>query len=134
VTALGSARGLYRAMTIADRALCIAIFAGSFAVALAARATAADPPARAIVIVEGVEQAALPLAKDHVGTFAGHTGPVTVEVRGGAVAVTRSTCPHRACVAMGWKRRTGEVIACVPNELLVRVAGGASVALDAVAR
>ncbi len=121
-------------MTIADRVVCVAIFATSLAAAFGARAVSADPGARAAVIVGGVEQVVLPLAEEGSATFAGRAGPVTIEVRDGAVAVTQSTCPHRACIGMGWKHRTGDVIACVPNELLVRVLDGASGAPDAIAR
>jgi hypothetical protein len=124
-------------MTFADRAVCAGILLLSIVVALGTVATRAPAAgAHALVVVAGIEQASLPLAEDHTATIQGRLGAVVVEVRGGAVAVIRSTCPHRVCIGMGWKRRPGEVIACVPNELLVRVTGGAvdSNVPDAVTR
>ncbi len=111
-------------MTWADRSICALVFGASLVAAFAVRASSPDGKPRAIVLVAGAEQAALPLAQNAVATFAGAEGPVTVEVRDGAVAVIRSTCAQHVCVAAGWKHRSGDVIACVPNELLVRVAGG----------
>jgi hypothetical protein len=122
--ALASPRGLWRAMTAADRAVCAAILAASLVAAFGARASSPDPQASAVVVVEGVERGRLPLARDQVATYEGSLGPVTVEVRGEAVAITHSTCPQHVCMSMGWKRRPGELITCVPNQLIVRVVGG----------
>ncbi len=124
-TPLDSPAAVLRATTRADRLLCAAILLGSLALALGGRAPAA-PAGRALVVVGRALRAELPLDRDDVRTFSGSAGTVEVTVRGGAVAVTRSSCPHQVCVSMGWKRRSGEVIACVPNELLVRVEGGAA--------
>lgn len=133
--ALTSPGALWRATTFADRALCAFLLAGSLAAALGFRAPSA-PAGRAVVVVGRAAIAEMQLDVDASQTFTGRLGPITVSTRGGAVAVTASTCPHRVCVAMGWKHRTGEVIACVPNELLVRVEGGvpSDGAPDAIAR
>lgn len=123
-TPLDSPRALWRAMTWADRSICALIFGTSLVAAFAVRASSPDARARAIVLVAGTEKAELPLEQNAVATFSGAEGPITVEVRDGAVAVTRSTCAQHVCVAAGWKHRSGDMIACVPNELLVRVAAG----------
>lgn len=134
-SALDSPAALWRATTGADRLLCVVLLAGSLAAALGSRAGSVSA-GRAVVIVGRVPLAEMPLEVDGARTFVGRKGPVTVTTRDGAVAVTASTCPQRVCVAMGWKRRTGDVIACVPNELLVRVEGGAPApdAPDAITR
>jgi hypothetical protein len=53
-------------------------------------------------------------------------GTVTVEIRDGRVAVTESDCPNHVCVRTGWRSRAGDVIVCVPNRTVVRIARGRS--------
>ena len=63
----------------------------------------------------------------------GPLGATVVAVRNGAVMVESSPCPQQVCVDMGAAARPGEVIACVPNGVVVRVLGGDS-PLDATTR
>ncbi len=51
-------------------------------------------------------------------------------VREGAVFVSEATCPDQDCVRMGPVSKPGQVIACLPNRLLIRVEGEGDV--DAV--
>jgi len=66
------------------------------------------------------------LRLDRPGTYPvdGRRGPVVLEVRGGAIRVRESDCPHGICRAMGEKDRSGQIIACVPNGVLIRLVGG----------
>ena len=68
----------------------------------------------------------MPLDRDAFLPLHGTLGPIELEVRDGAIAVVRSDCPNHLCIAMGWKRAAGEVLACVPNALVVRIEGGAA--------
>jgi hypothetical protein len=116
-------RGLLRATTAADRALCLGLLAISLLVPSLAR-TAGEGPPRAIVTVGREQVAVLPLDEGGDTTVRGRLGEVRLRVEGGAVRVVASGCPRHVCVAEGAKRRAGEMIACVPNELLVRIVGG----------
>jgi hypothetical protein len=40
--------------------------------------------------------------------------------------VTASPCPRKVCIAMGTARRSGDLLACVPNRIMVRIEGPAS--------
>ena len=51
----------------------------------------------------------------------------TVEIRGGQVAVTASSCPGEDCVHSGAIRRPGRSIVCLPNRLEVRISGTSDV-------
>jgi hypothetical protein len=53
----------------------------------------------------------------------GALGPVTVEIRDGKAAITHSDCPNHICVRTGWRSKSGEIIVCVPNKTVVRIAG-----------
>lgn len=121
MTALFTPRGLWAAMTRADRFTAAGILALSAAATLGLRAP--DVPARAVVRVGREVVAVLPLDRDGTFPVEGREGIVVLRVEAGAVRVVESSCPEKLCVAMGAKRRPGEVIACVPNALAVRLEG-----------
>ncbi len=54
------------------------------------------------------------------------------EVREGGIRVVESDCPHKVCVNTGWITRSGQIIACVPNRIVVRVERAQEPFLDAV--
>ena len=37
------------------------------------------------------------------------------------VRIADSPCPRKICIAMGSAKRTGDLLACVPNRILVRI-------------
>lgn len=46
-----------------------------------------------------------------------------IVVKDGAVAVTEADCPDQVCVRTGGISATGEVIACLPHELIITIEG-----------
>ena len=54
-------------------------------------------------------------------------GDVTFTVRNGRIAITKSDCPDKTCVRTGFIGVPGQITACLPNGLLVRVTGGGGV-------
>jgi hypothetical protein len=108
-------------MTAADRMAAAAVLLLSGALTLGLRAP--DAPARAVVRVGGEVVAVLPL--DRPGTFpvAGRDGTVVLVVETGAIHVRESSCTEKLCIAMGEARRPGDLIACVPNALAIRLEG-----------
>lgn len=117
-------RGLFAATTRADRWLCVGLIAVSFVLAGLARAPQ-NGRGVAVVTVGRAQVAALPLDRDvDDQVVRGRLGDVHLAVRDGAVRVTSSSCRNKVCVGMGSKRHRGEVLACVPNELIVRIVGG----------
>jgi hypothetical protein len=59
---------------------------------------------------------------------------MTLEVQSGRIRVVESDCPHDVCVHTGWIGSSGEVIACVPNRVIIRVDGPEEPFLDAIVR
>ncbi|MGQ0722354.1 MAG: NusG domain II-containing protein [Candidatus Eiseniibacteriota bacterium] len=118
-----SLRGIWSAMTAADRVASFGLLALSCALALGLRAEAR--PARAVVLSGRTVVAELPLDQDATLSVRGRIGELIVTVANGAVRVSESSCPQRLCVAMGERRRPGEMLACVPNAVLVRLEGEA---------
>jgi hypothetical protein len=115
---------LWRTMTAADRILCGAILSASLIGMLFARTPSKGSSAAIFVARE--ERMHLPLDEDRRVEIRGALGPLALQVRAGSIAVVQSECPNRLCVEMGWKRSAGGVIACVPNQVLVRIEGGPS--------
>ena len=64
-----------------------------------------------------------PLAENRVVDLEGPLGRTRLEIRDGRARILASPCPTRACIGMGVISRAGQLLACVPNELLVRIDG-----------
>jgi hypothetical protein len=62
----------------------------------------------------------------------GLIGITTIEVKEGTACVLSSPCPEKRCVHSGRIRRRGAMIICVPNQVVVRIAGEERGALDMV--
>ncbi len=62
----------------------------------------------------------------------GDLGPADIEIDPQGVRFTDSPCHGKNCIRAGHRHRIGDVIACVPNRILVAI-NGAHRAFDAVA-
>jgi hypothetical protein len=134
MSGLWSARGILNAMTPADGVVAIGVLVLSGVVA-ASSGLPSSSPGRALVSVGRVVVLTLPLERDAERTVSTRLGRVRLEVADGSVRVVESGCPQQLCVRMGKKSRAGELIACVPNALVVRLEGAADPdAPDAVSR
>ena len=120
---LFTVRGLLQATTWADRLLCMVLVAAALLTPGLAR-PGGDGPLRAVVTVDRNEVAVLGLDRDTETTVRGRLGDVRLVVRDHAIRVVAASCPQHVCIAAGAKGRSGELIACVPNRLLIRITGG----------
>ncbi|MEW6380836.1 MAG: NusG domain II-containing protein [bacterium] len=68
----------------------------------------------------------------------GPLGSSEVEIREGKVRMLSSPCPNQVCTRAGWIDHQGQIICCVPNQVLIRISGDKandpSLHLDGVAR
>jgi hypothetical protein len=55
---------------------------------------------------------------------AGPLGWTRVLIEADGARVLESPCPHKLCVAQGKVRQAGQVVACLPNRVALRVLGG----------
>ncbi|MFO8155997.1 MAG: NusG domain II-containing protein [Pseudomonadota bacterium] len=62
---------------------------------------------------------------DRAGTHVvdGPLGPARLEIADGAIRFMASPCRAQRCVHSGWQRHAGQLAACVPNRMVVRVLG-----------
>ena len=51
----------------------------------------------------------------------GPQGETEIEINNGVVKVTRSTCGHKLCEKSRYAANVGDVIACAPNKVLIRI-------------
>jgi hypothetical protein len=65
-----------------------------------------------------------PLDEDRTVSLPGSLGETVLSVHDGRACIVSSPCPLKICMGMGEVSRAGELLACVPNELLVRIEGG----------
>jgi len=61
----------------------------------------------------------------------GEIGVSDILIAAGEVAISESPCRNKLCVRAGHKHHIGDMIACVPNRILVAIRGDAH-AFDAV--
>lgn len=108
------------------RILDIAAIALSLA-AIAAFSVAAYAPGGGkpeVVISSGGSQWIYPLDREAEIPVPGPLGDTVVHIHGGAVRVESSPCKNQICVASGAISRPGQMIACLPNKVMVRIRGG----------
>lgn len=75
----------------------------------------------------GREIARLPLSKDaQLVTGGAGQGSNRICVKDGAVFVQEADCPDQICVREGKKRQAGDVIACLPHELILVIHAGSA--------
>lgn len=86
--------------------------------------TPTDAPLR--VEVQDPEGVALyPLNEDREIEAHGPLGITHIHVAQGRVWVHDSPCTNQVCVAMGVIHSSGQFVACLPNQVFVRITGGA---------
>jgi hypothetical protein len=108
-------------MTLLDWLIVLALLAGvGFSFYLVGQKKAGN---QVIVEQDGKVLFSAPLGSDREETFTGPVGETVMAIRNREVFISQSDCPRKICMGMGHIHRNGEVIACVPNHILVRVAG-----------
>ena len=111
----------WRRLTILDR---IIVAAMVVTCALLFAIFGLRPPGQAVQVVqEGDTVFTAPLAEKRSVELKGPLGVTRMEIENGTARIVASPCPYKVCIRMGEISRQGEIVACVPNRLLVQVAG-----------
>ena len=63
------------------------------------------------------------LSRDKTVTLSGPLGDTVLQISAGSVRVLSSPCPAKVCIRTGEIHSHGELLACVPNHLVIRVEG-----------
>lgn len=84
----------------------------------------AEPAALEVEIwSRGERIEALPLAEDRQLDVHGALGVSHIEVKQAQVRFTSSPCSNKVCIHGGWLKHAGETLACLPNQVSVRILG-----------
>ncbi|MDT3843631.1 MAG: NusG domain II-containing protein [Bacillota bacterium] len=71
--------------------------------------------------VDGSRYGRYPLDQDTEFEIQSIAGRVHFIIKDGKAAITESTCPDKVCVHTGWISQSGELIVCLPNQVVVTV-------------
>lgn len=107
-------------VTLADKVLIgfsVCLVAASVVVAR----SASGQGGTVLIEVDGRTVYKLSLGESEKVTLDGIRGKFTVESREGRVAMINADCPNHICMRTGWRSRSGEMIVCVPNKVVVRI-------------
>jgi len=78
------------------------------------------------VVVSSGEQILFvaPLDQERRVEIPGPLGTTRLQIARGGVRVLSSPCPKKICIGMGEARHSGDLLAYVPNRVVVRIEGG----------
>ena len=68
--------------------------------------------------IEGKEYESRPLDED--GTIA-LTENIEIEILDKRVRMIKNDCPKQICFQQGWISRSGQILCCVPNKVLIEI-------------
>ena len=118
-------------LTRADKILALVVGLSAIGLVFYGRYTA---EAGGVLIVElaGAAPATHALSNYGVLPVVGPLGVSEIEIGPQGARVIAAPCVHKICMRQGWMQRAGDVTACVPNGLVLRIAGAAPI--DAMIR
>ncbi len=119
---------------IAGDAAVLILFTSLSAAAFLNSGRAGGPPS--VIRVEVGGDLALTVDRLEKGRHVvrGPLGPSEIEVRRGEARILSSPCPLKLCIRAGWIGSPGEMVVCLPNEVVVRLPGAPGRGIDAVSR
>lgn len=67
------------------------------------------------------------LKQDRQVELTGPLGTTVLQIADGAAQVLSSPCRQKICIGLGKARHRGDLLACVPNRLVIRIEGDVAV-------
>lgn len=119
---------------LAGDAAVIALLLTLSMVAFASLGGAGGRAERVEIEVSGKGVLSLSRSEEGLHRIDGPLGSTAVEIREGRVRILSSPCPLKLCQRAGWIGSAGEMIVCLPNEVVVRLPGKGPGGVDAVSR
>jgi hypothetical protein len=113
----------WRMLTVADKVLIVAVVVGASGLAFHQRLESRSGDELAVE-ANGQFQGTYSMHQAQWLRVEGPLGTSQVEVGPRGARVAASPCANQLCVRQGWIRRQGEIVACLPNRLMLRIAAG----------
>jgi hypothetical protein len=105
----------------------IIVLAAVGAVAYSAILVYGRDEGRAQVVISGRDgEWVYPLSSDREVAVPGPLGETRILIRDKSVRIVDSPCPNKTCIASGTISEPNQWIACLPNQVLVRIEGDGS--------
>jgi len=83
-----------------------------------------------LIQVDGKDFLRLSLNENRIVRVSGPIGISIVEIKDRRVRMLSSPCPDKLCIKEGYIDKTGQVIICIPNRIVIKIEGKAG--LDAL--
>lgn len=81
------------------------------------------PGGRVVVKSEDRVVFVSPLDKDQRVELEGPLGLTVLQIKNGAAHILSSPCSQKICMRMGEARHAGDLLACIPNKLVITIEG-----------
>jgi len=81
------------------------------------------PAEQVVVTVDGKTVETLDLHKDVDMIIEGYGGTDHLVIKDGYASITDASCPDKVCVRTGKIHKSGELIVCLPNRVVVTIEG-----------
>jgi hypothetical protein len=91
-----------------------------------------EPGESVSVVVDGKEMYHLSLSENQTIEVQGPLGLSVIKVEKGHAFIQKAPCPYQTCVKMGKISRSGDIIVCIPNRILVKIEGKDRRELDSI--
>lgn len=78
---------------------------------------------QAEIAIAGKHWSSIDLYQDRIIDVEGKLGVSRLEVKDGKIRFISSPCDTKQCIHQGWIHQSGEIVACVPNTISVRILG-----------
>ena len=85
-----------------------------------------------VVVSTDTEEYTYSLSEDRRVSLTSNGMSLTLVIENNSVRVEDAECPNHDCENMGTVSKNGEVIACVPAKVYIKIAEGGSVGHDAI--
>lgn len=89
--------------------------------------------AEVIISIDGEEVMRLPLGEDRELVIGEGEHTNTLVIEKGEAWVSQASCPDHVCITQGRVSLSGQTIVCLPNKLVVSIAGGEASDIDGIA-
>lgn len=126
-------RRIYALLTIPDRILIMALLVlGVVSVLL----LGALRPEGGMILIQGEQGMVAKVSMGVVDTVdvPGPLGMTRIAIGPEGARIIASPCPQQLCVRSGVIHRQGDLNACVPNRVVIRISGASKNAVDAIVR
>ena len=109
-------------LTIGDKILVIMILLGGIISLILLKSN--RPPGEFVIIkVKNQIKHQIKLTDQKELTILGAMGNMQIQINNKKVRVIHSDCPEKICIKSGWINKTGELIVCVPNKVVISIYG-----------